>query len=94
MAQEIKENNNSVPKLEEFFELANSTLLRIENYENFEVLDTILNEVVSNLRIQADSTSVIELKKPFAFMQKGLELSNGGAYRIRTDHLFTASEAL
>jgi DNA invertase Pin-like site-specific DNA recombinase len=94
VAQEIKENNNSVPKLEEFFELANSTLLRIENYENFEVLDTILNEIVSNLRIQADSTSVIELKKPFAFMQKGLELSNGGAYRIRTDHLFTASEAL
>ncbi len=78
ITQEIAELNDSMPTLEEFFELANFTLMRLDNFENFNELDTLLNEVVSNLVVNADSTAVIKLKKPFAFMQKELEISNGG----------------
>lgn len=73
--QSIRDNENRLKKLktalpteEQFYELTKFHLLDLLETEDIIKLDTICNELVSNLRAGNDSVSVIKLNPPYNMM--------------------------
>ncbi len=65
---ELAELNVTLPTEQAFYELTKLKVLEFLKSTDITVLDTICNEFVSNLRAGNNSTTVIELKKPYDSM--------------------------
>ena len=83
----LAELNVTLPSETEFYELTQFKVLEFLKSTDITVLDTICSEFVSNLRAGNNSTTVIELKKPYDSMVNLDSISLGWGWGIRTpDH--------
>ena len=82
--QSIRDNENRLKKLktalpteEQFYELTKLHLLDLLETEDIIRLDTLCNELVSNLRAGNDTVSVIKLNPPYNLMVDLSKISSG-----------------
>lgn len=75
--EELERLKVSLPTEQEFYELTDSYLLKLLNYEDLIELDAICNELVTNLRAGNDSTPVINLNPPYNLLVDLAEISTG-----------------
>lgn len=71
-----------LPTEEDFYELVHSKVLDMLSTTDIVALDMICNEFVVNLRAGNNSTSVIQLKKPYDSMVDLDSVSLGSGGRI------------
>jgi DNA invertase Pin-like site-specific DNA recombinase len=74
---EIEKLKYAIPTPEKFYELTKSYLKTLNKTRDLVERDTVLNEVVLNLRAGDDSVSVIKLNKPYDMLVDLSKISTG-----------------